>query len=216
MKLALVAAGLIVSLWANAPVAHATAHAPIAVPPLEAFAASVQNEQAGVLRGLYVAKRLAFRVEQQPYGNPNYISPVTNVATQYRLASYYGVTGLLAHNTASGRAFSRLAVGDKISLVYGDGRIKRYSVAAVYRYRVLNPARLKSDWVDLSTGEVLSPAEVFARVYIGEDQVTLQTCIQKGGNAAWGRLFVIATPLAPNERGHHPTQLMNRPESVKR
>jgi len=205
-----IALALFVNLWTAAP-AQASAHAPLNIPALESFIASVQDGQASVLRGVYVADRLAFRVEQQPRGNNNFVSAVANVATQYRLASYYGVIGLLAHNTSSGRTFSSLTIGDEVNLIYGDGRVKRYRVAALYRYRLLNPASLKSDLIDLRTGQVHSAADVFAQVYIGDDQVTLQTCIQKGGQAAWGRLFVVATPLASDTLDQTTLRLLNQP-----
>ena len=163
------------------------------MPSSEAFIASVADGQAGVVRGVYVPGVLALPVRQQPADNPTYVSPEAGTATQFASAAALGVTGLLAHNYLAGAEFFKLAAGQDVQIVYGDGAVKLYRVTAIYRYQALDPYSPYSNFVDLSTGETKSVGEVFTQVYTGGDHVTFQTCIANNGNASWGRLFVIAT-----------------------
>lgn len=165
------------------------------MPSSEAFIASVADGQAGVVRGVYVPSVLALPVRQQPADNPTYVSPEAGTATQFASAAALGVTGLLAHNYLAGAEFFKLAAGQDVQIVYGDGAVKLYRVTAIYRYQALDPYSPYSDFVDLSTGETKSVGEVFTQVYTGGDHVTFQTCIANNGNPSWGRLFVIATPV---------------------
>jgi hypothetical protein len=165
------------------------------VPSSEAFVASVVNGEAGVVRGVYVPGVLALPVRQQPANNPAYVSPEDGVATQFASAAALGVTGLLAHNYLAGADFFKLAEEQEVRIVYGDGAVKPYRVTMIYRFQALDPYSPYSDFVDLSTGETLSVGQVFTMVYAGGDHVTFQTCIANNGNASWGRLFVIATPV---------------------
>ncbi|HLE27668.1 MAG TPA: hypothetical protein VI793_06095 [Anaerolineales bacterium] len=180
--LPLVAAG-------GAPVSEAK------TPAYETFAASVADGQAGVVRGVYAADVLALRVEQQPADSPNYIDSDPEAATQFQTASFFGVTGLLAHNDLAGEKFFDLAEGQEVRIVYGDGATKRYSVTRIYRFQALDPYSPTTSFVDLGTGATLTTLDVFSMVYMGEDHVTFQTCIEENGNPSWGRLFVIATLL---------------------
>jgi hypothetical protein len=162
--------------------------------PTEAdFVQTVVNHNASQVTGVYVRDVLALNVVQQPEKNYTYISTGTNAATQYSLASQ-GVVGLLAHNTIAGKKFFNLKLGQKVSLIFGDGNMKRYAIKTVVQYQAINPSSYSSDFIDLKTGEQLSGAEVFALVYLGGEHITFQTCITKDGNASWGRLFVIAEP----------------------
>jgi hypothetical protein len=165
------------------------------MPSSEAFIASVADGQAGVVRGVYVPGVLALPVRQQPADNSTYVSPEVGTATQFASAAALGVTGLLAHNYLAGAEFFKLAAGQDVQIVYGDGAVKLYRVTAIYRYQALDPYSPYSDFVDLSTGETKSVGEVFTQVYTGGDHVTFQTCIANNGNPSWGRLFVIATPV---------------------
>ena len=165
------------------------------MPSSEAFIASVADGQAGVVRGVYVPSVLALPVRQQPADNPTYVSPEAGTATQFASAAALGVTGLLAHNYLAGAEFFKLAAGQDVQIVYGDGAVKLYRVTAIYRYQALDPYSPYSNFVDLSTGETKSVGEVFMQVYAGGDHVTFQTCIANNGNPSWGRLFVIATPV---------------------
>lgn len=163
-------------------------------PSVDEFAASVTDGAAHTVRGVYAANVLAFPVVQQPEDNAGYVSPQGGVVTQFSLAAIYGVTGLLAHNYAAGDLFDDLALGQLVYVVYGDGSVKAYLVDEILRFQALQPYSTTSDFVDLGTGQTLTAGEVFARVYMGGDQVTFQTCIAQGGNGSWGRLFVIAMP----------------------
>ncbi|MEK7784662.1 MAG: hypothetical protein AAB658_04425 [Chloroflexota bacterium] len=161
---------------------------------LDEFAAEVSDGQAGVVRGVYVAGTLALRVHQQPETNPFYISLAPDAATQYRYAAYTNAIGLLAHNYLAGSSFFHLSVGQEVWIIYGDGARQGYVVTEVYRYQALQPNSRRSELADLASGEVLSSAQLYDRVYRGEHHVTFQTCIQENGVSTWGRLFVIARP----------------------
>jgi hypothetical protein len=106
----------------------------------------------------------------------------------------HDTVGLLAHNTLAGKFFSRLAIGEQVRLLYGDGRVEAFVITEILRFQALEPLNPTSDLRSLATGEVLSAAEVFDRVYTGAHHLTLQTCIARLGITSWGRLFVIAMP----------------------
>jgi hypothetical protein len=133
-------------------------------------------------------------VVQQPAGHPTYVSRGANQATQFSLAAMHDTVGLLAHNTLAGKFFSRLAIGEQVRLLYGDGRVEAFVITEILRFQALEPLNPTSDLRSLATGEVLSAAEVFDRVYTGAHHLTLQTCIARLGITSWGRLFVIAMP----------------------
>jgi hypothetical protein len=170
--------------------------APVAdgLPALADFVTAVANGEAGVVRGVYVPVRFALPVRQQPAGEAAYVSSEDGVVTQFGLAAGFGVTGLLAHNYLAGARFFELIEADALVLVFGDGGLKTYAVSDIQRYRALQPYSPYSDFVDLETGAPLSATDLFLRVYVGDDHVTFQTCIELDGNPIGGRLFVIATP----------------------
>ena len=161
---------------------------------LEAFVASLADGRAGVLRGVYVPGVLALRVMQQPAGAFS-VDMRPGVATQFTAASAYGVTGLLADNIASGVEFFKLAPGQEVILIYGDGATRRYIVAGVSSFQALSPSDPYSDFVDLATGSQLSSSDLFTQMYSGGDKLTFQTCLAKDGLMQWGRLFVTAHPV---------------------
>jgi len=68
-------------------------------------------------------------------------------------------------------------------------------VKQIDRYQALQPSSNTSDYKNLATGEILTTAQIFARYYMGETHVTLQTCIANNGLANWGRLFIVALPV---------------------
>lgn len=164
------------------------------LPAFADFAQSVQNGEAGVLRGVYVPDVLALPVVQQPWGNAGYVSSNDGEATQFRMAAQYGTVGLLAHNHLSGRQFSLLKAGQEVSLIYGDGQVETFIVTEVLRYQALQPTSPYSSFLNLDREETLSAEGMFKRVYFGDHHVTFQTCIEFGGDLSWGRLFVIAVP----------------------
>lgn len=163
--------------------------------PLQDFADAVKDGHADKIKGLYAADVFSLRVIQQPSGKPGYVSPIEGVATQFGMASSNNVTGLLAHNFASGRLFFDLSAGNTIDVVYGDGSVKEYKVSAVKRFQALSPKSASSDFVDLDTNEKLSATGLFSKMYTGKHHLTLQTCIQEGDEDSWGRLFIIAEPV---------------------
>jgi hypothetical protein len=160
----------------------------------QSFYNPIQNGDAATLRGVYVSNVLEFPVVQQPENDPYYVSSQDGEVTQFTIASQYGNIGLLAHNNLSGRAFSKLSMGQEVELIYGDGRIEKFMITQVLRFQALQPQSQQSSFFNLDNSETISANEMFNRVYTGGHHLTFQTCIQANGNASWGRLFVVATP----------------------
>ena len=164
------------------------------LPSFADFSRSIQNGESGVVRGVYVTNVLALPVVQQPDDHPYYVSNRNGEATQFSMASRYGNIGLLAHNTLSGEFFSRLSIGQRVNLVYGDGRVEYFVVEDILRFQAADPESVSSSFRNLDRNETLSAGELFSRAYDGERHLVFQTCIQANGNASWGRLFIIAMP----------------------
>jgi hypothetical protein len=158
------------------------------------FNRSVQNGEADILRGVYVPDVLALPVVQQPAGKPYYVSNRDGQITQFSIAAQYGNTGLLAHNTLSGRLFSQLAIGQEVRLVYGDGSVKYFVIAQLLRFQALQPESVSSSFRNLDRNETLTAGQMFNRAYLGENRTVFQTCIAAEGNPSWGRLFAVAVP----------------------
>lgn len=160
----------------------------------EGFSRSIQNDEADVLRGVYVPDVLELPVIQQPADDPYYVSNRYGEVTQFSIASQYGNIGLLAHNTLSGEEFSGLSVGQEVRLVYGDGRVEYFVIAELLHFQALQPDSVSSSFRNLDRNETLSAGELFSRAYTGERRLVFQTCIEANGDLSWGRLFVIAFP----------------------
>ena len=160
------------------------------------FIKLVENGNVDTLSGVYIPNVLALPVVQQPAGDDGYVSGRNDEATQFAMASQYGNIGLLAHNYLSGKLFSRLAVGEEVRLVYGDGKVEYFVITEVLRYQALEPNSPWSSFRNLENENVLSTEQMFTRAYAGDRHVTFQTCIESNGNSSWGRLFVIAVPKA--------------------
>jgi hypothetical protein len=163
-------------------------------PTLAEFSQSVQNGQPDVLRGVYVANILTLPVVQQPADRPYYVSNRNGEVTQFDMASRYGSTGLLAHNTLSGKVFFNLAFGQDVQLVYGDGRVENFEIRQILHFQALDPESISSPFRNLDRNEVISATEMFNRVYAGGPRLVFQTCIEAEGNVSWGRLFAVAVP----------------------
>lgn len=191
---------ILVSFFFNPTSASAIAGSNIS---FSEFSRSVQNGQANVLTGVYVSNVMALPVVQQPYGNTGYVSNNDGEITQFRMASQFGNTGLLAHNYLSGKSFTELAIGQEVRLVYGDGRVEYFVITEVLRFQALQPNSPYSSFRNLDKDETLSVEEMFKRVYFGDHHVTFQTCIEKDGELSWGRLFVIAIPISNAEGFNH-------------
>lgn len=181
---------------ANIPVTGSNASvaaAPNALKSVDDFAASVNNGSASQITGIYAADKFAVKVVQQPSGNSGYVSTSSETATQFGLASSYGSIGILAHNYLAGGYFFGLSSGSTITVIYGDGSKKDYTVSEVRQYQALNPSSVYSNFVNLSdTSKQLSSTDLFYETYGKSGALVLQTCISKNGNSSWGRLFVIA------------------------
>lgn len=163
-------------------------------PSFQEFSQPLQNGDGNMLRGVYVSNVLAFPVIQQPADNPYYVSGHNGEVTQFSTASQYGNIGLLAHNNLSGRAFSKLSIGQEVKLVYGDGKVEKFVITEILHFQALQPQSQQSVFVNLDHSETLSANQMFNRVYTGSRHLTFQTCIDANGNVSWGRLFVVAVP----------------------
>lgn len=164
------------------------------IPSLRQFSEELRNG-SDTLRGLFIDNTLALKVIQQPKNQAAYVSPDPDEATQFMMGSKFGSIGLLAHNYAGGSGFSRLQFGDRILLLYGNGKLETFQVTRVLEYQALDPKNVLSDFMDLKDGSLLSADELFMKVYSGKPHLTLQTCISAQGDESWGRLFVIAEPV---------------------
>lgn len=158
---------------------------------------------AHVLQRVFTAGVLDLTVVQQPAGLSMYVSDGPDEATQFKLASRYGNIGLLAHDYLAGGSFSQLVVGMQVRLAYSDGQVESYVVSQVLRYQALRPLSTFSSFRDLDNGQTLSASRLFSRVYGGNQHLTFQTCIANSGNLNWGRLFVIAVPVADSKHTQH-------------
>jgi hypothetical protein len=168
---------------------------PNTLPNLNTFIETVADGNASALRGVYVPNVMALSIVQQPTGYPGYVSTEEAVATQFSIATEVGNVGLLAHNTHAGSFFSNIKQGDRIILVYGDGRIESFMANSVQRYQALDPYSPYSEFKDLDTQTTFTAENLFNNVYRGDYHLTLQTCIENNGNSSWGRLFIMATPV---------------------
>lgn len=175
------------------------AHADTNIPPLEEFVQQVSNGDAQALRGIYVPGLFVAVVAQQPAGNPAFVSPVENTLTQFGLASRYGSIGLLAHNSVAGKNYFLLEDGQIFYLVYGDGSLKAFHVTRLMHAQALDPQNIRSHFIDLDEGGILSADRLFNEVYDRPGNVIFQTCIEANGESSWGRLFVIAEPYARDD-----------------
>lgn len=164
-------------------------------PAFDRFVEQVKNGIPNQIVGVYIEDVLALRVVQQPPEDPNYVSNVNGVATQFLLAyQISGNIGLLAHNYLSGSLFFNIKNGDIVQLIYGDGSVDEYVVSEYHEYQALAPDSPNSDFIDLTSGEKITAGELFNRIYTGSHRLVFQTCIAQDDIDTWGRLFVISFP----------------------
>jgi hypothetical protein len=163
-----------------------------ALPDIQAFIASVTNGQSGVPTGVYAPGELALKIIQQPEDNAAFVSTLPDILTQFRMASSYHTVSLLAHNYLAGAQFFNLRLNQQIFLVLGDGSLEYYKVSDIQSYQALSPTNPYSEFISSDGQNTLSSEEVFKQVYTKGNQLVFQTCIQKGNEDSWGRLFVIA------------------------
>ena len=182
------------SLFYNQITAHALYNA-ATLPAFADFVKAVQNGDSKTVRGVYVDHVFALPIVQQPSGSPAFVSRNDGEITQFGMAAQYGNVGLLAHNDLSGKLFSDLSIGDRISLVYGNGKSESFVITRILRYQALQPNSPYSSFSNIEKNdETLTAEQMFKNVYLGKRHVTFQTCITAYGNPSWGRLFVIAKP----------------------
>ncbi len=163
---------------------------------LNDFIHSVANGQSDEIRGIIMEDSIALNVIPQPAGQPAFVSSVVNVITEFSIPRKFGVIGFLAHNYLAGRFFYDIKFDDIVKIVYGDGEILKYKVIDIQKYQALQPNSPHSEFLDLNTLQKLSATQLFQKVYTGDHHITLQTCIQEGTLDTWGRLFIIAEPVA--------------------
>ena len=147
------------------------------------------------ISGVYFGKNRFLRVVDQPTGNPGYVSSISNTATNFGLAARYGNIGLVAHNYLGGRLFKEVEIGDDIFIMDGFGGKRNYRVIEMLRYQAVNPRSTRSNFINLESKQLCTATDVFKRVYTGKHHLVLQTCIKKGKNEEWGRIFIIAQPV---------------------
>jgi hypothetical protein len=141
-----------------------------------------------------VPNLFSYDIVQQPESDPYYVSPSSNLITEFGLAKQYGTIGLIAHNNLAGSLFKDLNLGQEVYIVHESRHTDRYIVSAIYRFQALESTNPESHFVNLDSGEILTASEVFTQMYTGSPHLTFQTCINARGDASWGRLFVIAVP----------------------
>lgn len=161
-------------------------------PSLTQFVSSVKNGN-GQITGVYVEKLMANPVIQQPQGNYEYISGDPNTLTQFMLTTPE-VIGLLAHNYLAGKLFFDINIGERIFVIDGYGGVSEYQVVEIDSFQVTKIDGVVK-YVNIHEHQILDTTQVFAKFYMGEQHVTLQTCIAKDGDPVWGRLFITAIPV---------------------
>jgi len=144
--------------------------------------------------GIYFGKDRFLKVVNQPAGHPEYVSDISEAATNFQLAEKFGNIGLVAHNYLGGRHFHDINVGDDIYVMDGHGNKRTYTVKEMLQFQAVNPRSTRSNFIDIETNTVSTASDVFKRVYKGNHHLVLQTCIKKGKNEEWGRKFIMAFP----------------------
>jgi hypothetical protein len=163
-------------------------------PSLLEFARQVMDGSSGEPRGLYAEGRLALRILDQPAGLSSYVAPRVGTATLFQSAAGYHVIGLLAHNYLSGRDFYRLQLGDELYVVYGDGRLRGFTVQEIADFQRLRINDPRSNFRALPLGQLLTADQLFMRFYEQPDQLVMQTCLERYGALDWGVHMVRAAP----------------------
>ena len=172
------------------------------LPNLYEFIAQVKNHERGIVRGVYVPGMFALPVVQQPKNNYAFVSQAKDKVTQFRSATYFDVIGLLAHNYLSGSLFTKLAIGQPVIIVMGDGSTRRYIISESDSFQRLQESARSDEFIDLINGEGYSTIQIFNRYYRGEHHLTFQTCLEQDGDLDWGVLFVLALPVETVHAGH--------------
>jgi len=155
--------------------------------------------ETNIVRGVYVPGVLALRILQQPAGDPGAVLELDGVATQFRAAEENHVIGLLAHDFLAGEAFSDLQIGQEVRIVYGDGHVDYFRVNRLARFQALPSDSQNGNYIDVNSKIPYDARDIFSIFYDGDSHVTFQTCIPKGNDSSWGRLFVTALPVRSSQ-----------------
>jgi len=151
------------------------------------------------IAGVFLTGLLELPVLQQPSNNPGYVSSDPDSVTQFNMVNQYGSVALLAHNYLAGQRFFNLKNGQILSLVYGNRQVTYYRIVEIRKYQALSPNSPYSSFIDLADPEekIISVTDLFFDVYGQSGRLILQTCIEAEGQSSWGRLSIIAVPIAP-------------------
>jgi hypothetical protein len=87
-------------------------------------------------------------------------------------------------------AFDDLQAGDIIGVTYADGERVEFAVQEAWTYQAVDPYDPYSDFIG-PDGEVIRASDLFWLMYGGDYPLVLQTCVERDGISAWGRLFVM-------------------------
>ncbi len=166
-----------------------------ALPRLKSFVANVKNGHAD-LTGVYVNGNFAFKIMQQPSNNAAFVSTQPDALTQFRMALQYNTIGLLGHDYLAGASFFKLKLDQDIVLVKGDGSLKYFRIFEIKRYQALSPTSPYSRFIDLDDHSQLSAEQLFYSIYGKGNTLVLQTCISTDTVPSWGRIFIVARPVA--------------------
>lgn len=171
------------------------------LPMLYNFVRAVENGNGQTLVGVYVPGVMAFPVAQQPSNQPGFVLNQPGYVTQFSLASQYGTVGLLAHNNLAGGSFFLLQQTQEVILVFGDGSLNYYQLTDIEYFQALSPNSPYSDFIEINhPNHRLSVEQLFGQIYEPGERLVLQTCIEANGQASWGRLFVIGSPVDKSPR----------------
>ena len=153
------------------------------IPSFKAFVDSVANG-SNLVTGVYVDGLFAYRVLQ----TGNAVPSGWGVVGQYARAKKN--IGLLAHNYAAGAKFHELKPGMKVKIVYGNRKVRTFTVKKIDRYQASDPQDLSDPFIHTQSGKQISAKGLFKTMY--SSGVTFQTCITQNGASTWGLLFVRA------------------------
>ncbi len=161
---------------------------------LDEFKSAMSTLDSSRVVGVFVDDVMALRVEKQ--ASDSHVTNFANTVSRFGQADHFGSIGLLAHNYLAGAYFSKLDIGSKIHLVYGDGRSEEFKVTNIEQYQALSPDDPYSNFINLDKPELLvSSANLLNKMYGTNGSLVLQTCISNDGDPNWGRLFIIALPV---------------------
>jgi hypothetical protein len=141
-------------------------------------------------------------VVPQPKGNVGWVSPDLKALTKFKWAQdTYNTPAFIAHSGGAGKYLQGLNIGDVITYLenmqpkngtLSDIFSKGYKVKEIHRYQTMQPRNMRSPQKSLEDGNTYSSEAVTDKIYKNRKGIVFQTCIEKGSNPAWGRMFVIA------------------------